>query len=190
VQPLQPIAAPISLPRALLAIARHPIQALLGNWNWKVALISAILRAIMFFCTNIGAGRHHALRAMLVEAVYATFAAGILGAVTERLRNACPQGLTNLIVWLALPTLMLVIQFFVHRFFATPRLRTSMIASFIFAALATGFNLFAQRRGAMIVGEGRTTILHDLRAIPRLLADFLLAAPRALVSALGSERSQ
>ncbi len=145
----------------------------------------------MFFFTNRSAGRQHALRAMLVEAVYATIAAGILGAITEHLRNARPLWLTNLTVWLVLPLLMLAAQFCIHRFFGTPRLRASMIASFLFAALATGFGLFAQQRGAMIVGDGRTTVRHDLRTLPRILADFLLTVPKAFVAAFTtSARSQ
>ena len=162
----------------LTAIALAP-WVLLRTWNWKTALISALFRALIFLCTNLRAGHHKALKAMLVEALYGAIAAGLLGAITQRLRGATPRWLTAITVWLALPATLLLIQFFVHRAAGTPRILTSMVASFLFAALSTGFSLFAMERGTMLVGTHRT-FAEDMRALPRVLADFLLAAPRAL----------
>jgi hypothetical protein len=153
---------------------------LVGRFNWKTAATSAMLRAILFFCTNLRAGGQLALRATLVEATYAVCAMGIFGAVTQRIRNARPVWLTGMIVWLAIPGVLLSAQYFVHRAFGTPELRASMIASFCFAALGTGFNWFAMRRGAMITGAQRSSFAADLRALPNLVLDFVTALPRAL----------
>ena len=163
----------------LAAIALAP-WVLLRTWNWKTALISALFRALIFLCTNLRAGPHKALKAMLVEALYGAIAAGLLGSLTQRLRGATPRWLTAIVVWIDLPSTLLLSQFFIHRSAGTPRILTSMIASFIFAALSTGFSLFAMERGAMLVGTHRP-FAEDMRALPRVLADFLLAAPRALV---------
>jgi hypothetical protein len=155
--------------------------ALVASFNWKTALVSAMLRAAIFFCTNLRSGHQLALRATLVEAIYAISAMGIFGAVTERIRNARPAWLTGVVVWIAIPATMLTVQFFVHRACGTPQLRTSMIASFCFAALGTGFSWFAMRRGAMMVGAERSSLASDLRAVPLLLWEFLSAGPRALL---------
>ena len=56
--------------------------------------------------------------------------------------HARPAWLTGLTVWFALPATLLTAQFFVHRAFGTPQLKASMIGSFCFAALGTGFNWF------------------------------------------------
>jgi hypothetical protein len=166
---------------------RNPFLALIESFNWKVSAISACLRAIMFFCTNLRSGQQLALRATLVEAGYAICAMGVFGAITQRIRNARPAWLTGLIVWLGIPTVLLTTQFFVHRFFGTPQLRTSMIASFCFAALGTGFNWFAMRRGAFLVADPQTgtrsrqSFAADLGALPRLILAFITAAPRALL---------
>jgi hypothetical protein len=114
---------------------------------------------------------------------------GIFGAATERIRHARPAWLTGLIVWLTIPMLLLVLQYNVHRFFGTPELRRSMIASFCFAAFGTGFNWFAMRRGAFLVGGphggGRKrSFADDLRALPILLWDFVSAGPKELVRCL------
>jgi len=184
-----------SLSAALLDLLRHPFTALVAEFNWKTAAISALLRAAMFFCTNLRAGHRLALRATLVEAVFAILAMGLFGTITQRIRNARPAWLTGLAVWLILPSLMLTVQFFVHRAFGTPRLLVSMIASFCFAALGTGFTWFAMRRGALLVGDqssdsqlasgkpeatSRRTFAADLRTILPLVWEFIAAAPRAL----------
>jgi hypothetical protein len=57
----------------------------------------------------------------------------------------------------------------------------SIAASVVFTALSTLFNLYAMRRGALIVGAGRGSLLEDLRRSPALLADFLLCGPRWLL---------
>ena len=161
----------VSLRAALRAMLRHPL-VLLREWNWKAALFSAMLRGVLFFFTNLHAGRARAGKAMLVEFVYATIAAGLAGAVTQRLRHAVPVVTTAAFVWLAIPTIMLAVQAGVHHAMGTPRLRASLIASFIFSAFATGFNWFAMRRGAFVTGEGRS-FARDLRGVPRLLLQFL-----------------
>jgi hypothetical protein len=112
---------------------------------------------------------------------------GVFGTITERIRNARPAWLTGLTVWLFLPCLMLTIQYNVHRFFGTPQLRASMIASFCFLALGTGFNWFAMRRGAMLVGKPgarseRRSFAADLRSLPALIWAFVTSPARALLS--------
>src|ERR1700712_5281277 len=140
---------------ALRAMLRHPLT-LMSEWNWKAAAFSAMLRGVLFFFTNLHAGRARAGKAMLVELVYATVAAGLAGAVTQRLRHAVPRAATASVIWLAIPALMLTAQAVVHHAMGTPRLRASLLASFVFAAFATGFNWFAMSRGAFLTGEGRS----------------------------------
>jgi Na+/melibiose symporter-like transporter len=183
-----------NLAEALLGLLRKPVTGLVGGFNWKTAAMSALLRAIMFFFTNLRAGHTLALKATLVEGLYAVVTMGVFGAATERIRHAKPAWLTGLVVWLAIPALLLFVQYQVHHFFGTPELRRSMIASFCFAALGTGFNWFAMRRGAFLVGDPlvggphggdkRRTFAEDLRALPILLWEFVSAGPRALVRRL------
>jgi hypothetical protein len=174
----------------LADVFRKPVTSLVGGFNWKTAAISAILRAIMFFCTNLRAGHTLALKATLVEGTYAIVTMGVLGAATERIRHARPAWLTGLLVWLAIPAFLLFVQYNVHHFFGTPELRRSMIASFCFAALGTGFNWFAMRRGALLVGDPlvggphaarKQSFAADLRALPILVWDFVTAVPKALL---------
>lgn len=158
------------------ALLRRP-ALLLRGWNWKAAAFSALLRAILFLLINLHAGSGRAIRAMLVEAVYATIAAGFAGAATQRLRHAVPRWATALVVWLAIPTVLLLAQAAVHAAMGTPRLARSLSASFFFAAFATGFNWFAMSRGAFVTGEDRS-FTRDLLMVPRLLWQFVTAPLR------------
>lgn len=56
-----------NLAEALLDLLRKPVTSLVAGFNWKTAAISAMLRAIMFFFTNLRAGHILALKATLVE---------------------------------------------------------------------------------------------------------------------------
>ncbi|GAC1414352.1 MAG: hypothetical protein NVSMB62_00120 [Acidobacteriaceae bacterium] len=160
----------------------HPLKALIASFNWKTAAISAILRGLMFFFTNLRSGHILALRATQVEACFAICASGVFGAITQRIRDAQPAWVRGLAIWCLLPLTLLTVQFFVHRAFGTPQLKASMIVSFCFAAVGTGFNWFAMRRGALLVatGEGRRSFLEDLRAIPILVGEFVMAPVRGL----------
>jgi len=157
---------------------------LAAGFNWKMAVWSAVLRGGMFFLTNLRAGHGAALRATLVEAVYALVSMGLLGAATERIKDLRPEWLTAVMVWAAMPVLTLVGEFEVHVWFGTPRMKTSMMASFVLSAIGSGFTWFAMRRGAFLVGEvgvREPTFMEDLRAVPILVWEFVSAGPRALM---------
>jgi hypothetical protein len=174
----RPAPATEPLSGALADIVRRPVTNLLTAWNWKAACISVLIRASVFFSTNLKSGRGSALRASLVEAGFAIFAAGLLAAVTQRVRHAKPVWATGLFVWLGVPCILLGIQTAVHTLGGTPHMRTGLIASFCMAAFGSGFNWYAQRRGVLVTGPDSAG--GDLKALPGVLLDFLLAVPRAL----------
>lgn len=161
----------VPLSRVLTEILRHPL-ALLRGWNWKAASFSAILRSFFFLFSNLHGAHHAAAKAMLTEFVYGTFAAGVAGAVIQRLRHAEPIRKTAIVVWLGVPLVLLTAQASVHRVMGTQHVRTGLIASFIFASFASGFNWFAMRRGAFVIGEQRS-FARDLLLAPKLIAQFL-----------------
>lgn len=162
---------PVPLHRVLTEMLRHPL-ALLRGWNWKAASFSAILRSLFFLFANLHGTHHAAAKAVLTEFVYGTFAAGIAGAALQRLRHAEPVRKTAFVVWLGIPSMLLTAQASVHRAMGTQHMRTGLIASFVFASFASGFNWFAMRRGAFVIGEQRS-FARDLLLVPKLIAQFL-----------------
>jgi drug/metabolite transporter (DMT)-like permease len=115
---------------------------------------------------------------MLVEAVFAVIAAGLVGAISQQLRKAEPLWATALLVWAGLPGLMLLAQFAVHHLARTPHLGGGLVASFCLASFASAFTWYAMRNGAMLGGIDETSVLEDLKRLPRVSLDFLLAGPR------------
>jgi hypothetical protein len=171
--------------KAVGEILLHPIRTLVPMWSWKAAGMSAALRAATFFITNLRAGRHEAVRAMLVELVFAIFASGLMGAVSQRLRLAHPLWAAALVVWLAMPLTMLLAQLGVHRLAGTPHLGTGLAVSFVFAAIASSFSWYAMRNGALLGGDASTSLMHDVRHLPKIIVDYILAVPRALMRGMG-----
>ncbi len=162
---------PLPLWVALHTMLRHPVS-LLADWNWKAGAVSGILHGFIFFAVNLRAGSTAAIKAMLVEALYSVLTAGLAGTVTQRLRHAVPQAATAMVVWIALPVALLLGRLCVHLAMGTPKLRSSLAASFAFAAVATGFNWFAMSRGAFVTGEGRS-FARDLLLVPKLIVQFV-----------------
>ena len=169
------------LSHALRELVLHPGRSLLPAWSWKAAGLSALLRASTFFATNLRAGRQNAVRAGLIEAVFAVFAAGFLGATSQRLRLAKPIWATGIVVWLGMPMALLLTQFGVHKLAGTPHMGMGLAFSFCFAAIASSFSWYAMRHGALLGGDASTSLVHDVRHLPRIILNYILAVPRALL---------
>jgi hypothetical protein len=169
---------------ALRNIVLHPVRTLVPAWSWKAAGLSALLRATTFFATNLRAGRFDAVRAGLVEAIFAVFAAGLMGAVSQKLRLAKPVWATGMVVWFAMPMTMLLAQFSVHKLASTPHMGMGLFFSFCFAAIASSFSWYAMRHGALLGGDAETSLVHDVRHLPKIVLDYVLALPRLVVRKL------
>jgi hypothetical protein len=157
----------------LIGLIRHPIARIVRRWNWKSALLSSASRASLFFTANLSAGLDAAFAAMLTELVFRAATAGFYGGLTQSFRHATPHWLGSITVMVLLPICTHTTEFLVHWFRGTERLAASLTLSVIFTVTSTLFNLFAMRRGVLIVGEGRGSLLADLRQIPRLVVLFV-----------------
>lgn len=165
----------------LAELVRHPRHYLLANWNWKSALLSSLIRASIFFCTNLIAGWHAAMGAMLAELILRSTTSGFYGAVTEAFASAEPAWAAHAAVMFMLPLAAHSLEFLVHWLRGTPELGLSIASSLAFTVLSTSFNLFAMRRGALTVGSGSRPLHEDFGRMPQLILSYLYAGPRALV---------
>jgi len=164
----------------LVALVREPRVRILRRWNWKSAVLSSGFRAVLFFFTNLAAGLDAATAAMLTELVFRGATAGFYGALTQAFRRAEPRWLATLTAMVLLPATTHSIEFVVHWLRGTERLAASLIVSCAFTALSTVFNLFAMRRGALIVGEGQSSLWTDLTRVPGLIVAFVVAIVRGV----------
>jgi len=167
--------------KALVELLRHPRAHLLARWNWKSALLSSLIRASIFFATNLTAGLDEAFGAMLAEFVFRASTAGFYGAVTQAFRRVEPAWHGAVIVMVLLPVCTHSLEFIIHWLRGTPKLFVSILVSACFTALSTLFNWYAMRRGALVVGAEGDTLASDMRRMPSILLDFVLFFPRTLL---------
>jgi hypothetical protein len=163
----------LTVGQILAGLVRHPVPRLVRRWNWKSALLSSIVRSALFFWANLDAGAAAARAALLTELLLRGTTAGFYGALTQAFRPARPEWAGTLAALLVLPAASHLGEFGVHWLGGTPRLAASIGASVTFTVVSTAFNLFAMRRGALIVGAGSDSIWSDLRRTPRLLVAFV-----------------
>jgi len=173
------VATRTDLASVLSDLGRHPVR-LLERWNWKSALVSALIRSAIFFSTNLSRGRSAAWAAFTTEIVLRLATSGFYGGLTQELGRVEPAWTAMVAAMVALPLLSHGLEFAVHAWRGTPALLVSISASAAFTVLSTAFNVFAMRRGALITGPGAEPLLLDLRRMPRLLAAFL-ASPAIAV---------
>jgi hypothetical protein len=166
--------------RILGDVLRHPVTWLVRRWNWKSAILSSTSRSIIFFLANLDAGIEAARAAFLTELVFRASTAGFYGALTQALRRADPPWAGTAAAMVLLPAVAHTVEFVVHYARGTVRLADSLIASALFTAVSTSFNLYAMRQGALIVGEDGNSLGHDLRRLPRLLTSFVLRIVRSV----------
>ena len=177
------IGAP-SVSGVFCGILRHPVRQLIRRWNWKSAVLSSVLRATIFFFTNLIAGWQAALGAMLAELAFRSVTSGFYGAITESFSLARPAWAATAVAIVALPFVAHSMEFVVHWVRGTPNLGLSIGTSVIFTALSTAFNLYAMRRGILVTSGNGKSLRHDLSKIPPLFVAFILAGPREIIRRL------
>jgi hypothetical protein len=167
----------VSVGTVLRDLARDPRGLLWRRWNWKSALLSSLFRAAVFFFANLSAGWRAAMGAMSVELLYRGVSAGFFGALTQAFRLARPTWLAAATALILVPLFSHSIEFSIHLERGTPKLITSIVSSVIFTIISTLFNLYAMRRGVLMVGAEGGGLSADVRALPRMIWGFLTAAP-------------
>ena len=172
----------VDLRQVLHDMAGHPLKTLVPPWSWKAAAFAATVRGLAFFATNIREGSGEAMKAFVVEAIFAFITGGLIGAISQQLRKAEPLWATVAVVWIGLPGGMLLAQSGLHHLAHTPHLSGGLLLSFCLSAVSAAFSWYAMRHGAMLGGTQETSISHDLKVLPQILLAFITAAPRHSLS--------
>lgn len=173
---IEPSPAP-SVTDVARTLWRQPWRAWLGSWNWKAALLSACVRGGLFLLATWKAGPRAAFGAFVLEAGFYASVAGFYGTVLEAFCQARPVWAATLTLMAVLPALNHTLEFTLHWLRGTAHLPTALAASVAFSLLSACFNLFAMRRGILLVGQQRRSLLDDLQMLPRVIMEFLLVLP-------------
>jgi len=176
-RPQPPEGSPL-LPVIRWALA-NPVELFYRRWNWKAALISALMRGAIFFTVNLKVGSRAAVGAMLAEFTWRYLTSGGWGAVTQILRKVKPTWQAIFGAMVVVPACSHLMEFTIHYLRGTPRLGRSIFVSICFTQISNLFNLYVMSKGAMIVGADARPLSEDMRRIPSLIAGFLAVLPRA-----------
>lgn len=183
----------ISVSDVLKNLVHHPAQ-IITRWNWKAAMIGALLRASFYFGVYQASRESWlvTLTAVCVELFFRFLTTGISGAVVQSFRKAQPFWLANVIVSILLPAFSHAVEFVTHyaqeRYFfdlfastaenSVARQRAFAI-SVLFSVLSALFNLFAMKHGVLLVGAGEETgtLKDDVKKLPLMVAEFTAYLP-------------
>ena len=165
-------------------LRQDPVELLIRRWNWKSALFSSVIRALIFLVANLTAGWRAAAGAMAAEFVFRAVTSGFYGSLTQAFRKAEPACMAAITVLILLPLVSHSMEFAIHLARGTPKLVPSMIASIAFTEMSTLFNLYAMRRGALVVGADASSMAADMRRIPVLIAGFVASGPLAIMRSI------
>ncbi len=189
----------IPLGEVFRSLLQHPAQVI-TRWNWKSALLGAVLRASFYF-TVYKASKENwivTLTAVLVELAFRFFSSGISGSIVQSFRRARPAWLATLIVTVSLPVFSHLIEFITH--YAQEQYFSNVFAasennarqkafaiSVLFSTLSAMFNLFAMRNGVLLVGAGEETksLWGDIKTLPSLVAEFVTYVPILILKYIG-----
>lgn len=142
--------------------------------------MSALYRAPIFLLACSRAGWRLAMSAMFAETAFRVVTSGFYGALTQAIRRLEPPWLAILLVLVVAPAAVQVLELFVHLFSRTPNLKTGVIISTAATALASLFNWYSMRQGAMLTGRDARPFSADLKRFPTLIYGFVTAIPKAI----------
>jgi hypothetical protein len=83
-------------------------------------------------------------------------------------------------VMILMPAVNHTLEYALHNATDTEKIAAGVVASISLSIISAMFNLFAMRRGVLIVGDEKASLIDDLRRMPRVVFDFVMAIPRAL----------
>lgn len=169
-----------SVTRVTAYLLKHPMETLVWRWNWKAAVLSALLRAPIFFFTYLFKkdGLKLAIGAAVAQSIFRVVFGGVNGAIIQSYSRVEPAWHAVLTVPLILAAVSHLIEYLVQALYDSQTgvsgRSSAVIVSIIISAISAVFNLFAMRRGVLLVkDESSQSIWRDLWRMPWLAFEFI-----------------
>jgi hypothetical protein len=152
----------------------------LTHWNWKVAMMTAVLRgsACVLALRHM---EHHARNHFgLVEAAYVLLTCGFFSALQQQSLQIRSERLAWFTCVVVIPLTSLTCDAGLHFWLDGRDTRQLGLAALIFTLFSANFHRHIIRNGALLVGEESHSFLTDLKRIPRLTVSYGAAPVAAL----------
>ncbi|MEP6850830.1 MAG: hypothetical protein ABI999_18370 [Acidobacteriota bacterium] len=160
-------------------VIRHPIETLVLRWNWKAAFLSALLRAPIFFVAYFRKdGLKMAFGAAIAQSVFRILFGGMNGSIIQSFAKVDPAWHAVVTVPLLLAAFSHLVEWVVQSTFDNQTgargKASAIMVSVVISVVSAVFNLFAMRRGALLVkDESQQSIWLDLKRMPWIALEFL-----------------
>jgi len=157
----------------------------LTHWNWKVALMTAVLRGLACVAALWHMETHARNHFGVVEAAFVLLTCGFFSALQQQTLNLR----TEIVAWFAcvvvVPLTSLGCDAALHFWLDGGQTRQLGVAAMAFTIFSATFHWHMIRNGALLVGENTHTLATDLKRIPILTARYF-AAPAVWVWRMAS----
>ena len=144
----------------------------LTHWNWKVALMTAVLRGL----ACVAALRHMEAHARnhfgLVEAAFVLATCGFLSALQQQSLSIRSEILAWFSCVVVVPLTSLGCDAALHFWLDGRQTRQLGIPALVFTVLSATFHWHMIRNGVLLVGDESHSLSTDLKRIPRLTATY------------------
>ena len=171
---------PTTVQGVVSRLLRHPFRSIILRWNWKSAVLSAALRAPIFFFVYLFGenGLWLAVGAFAVQAALRLFMGGVNGAIIQSFRRVEPAWHALIAVPLVLASVSHLFEFMVQSIYdyktGVTGKGSAVAISVLVSVTSALFNLFAMRRGVLLVkDESQQSIWRDLWRMPRITLEFI-----------------
>ena len=160
-------------------LLKHPLRGMILRWNWKAASLSALLRASIYLFSYEKHGLAEAIGVTIALSVFRFLFGGVNGAIIQSYRRVQPAWHAVLTVPLLLAAMSHVMEFVVLTGYdavmgTTGGKKNAILISVVVSIISAIFNLFAMRRGALIVrDESMQSFWRDLIRMPWLIFEFI-----------------
>lgn len=132
---------------------RESLARLILQWNWKTAVLCAIVRTGIFLAPGLW-GRHPVLgRTVVAEYLYALIVSGFYGTVTQTYCRAEPRQVFTALLLVGIPVSNHVLELVMHRAFDIPTGFVSMTLTYAFTMASTLFSIYVMRLGYLTTGR-------------------------------------
>jgi hypothetical protein len=163
------------------------------HWNWKVALLTAVLRGAACVAALWNMEFHARRHFGIVEACFVLATCGFFSALQQQSLELRPEALAWLTCVVAVPLTSLGCDAGLHFWLDGPATQRLGWAGVIFTLVSATFHWHMIRNGALLVGEEEASLGTDLKRIPLLVGTYF-AGPmvwlRKATAANGAEAEE
>jgi hypothetical protein len=150
------------------------------HWNWKVAMMTAVLRgsACVLALRHM---EHHARNHFgVVEAAFVLLTSGFFSALQQQSLQIRSERMAWFTCVVVIPLTSLSCDASLHFWLDGRDTRQLGIAGLIFTLVSATFHWHIIRNGALLVGEESHSFFADLKRIPRLTISYCIVPVMAL----------